>query len=139
MLEFNVWFFVLVVNFLVLLYVLNAILFKPMLRIFNEREEVVDGSLAQAREMEDEKNRLMQELKQAFAQASLDARGRFEALRGEGRDRQLEAMEEAGRKAAELLEKSRAELRAEADKARQSLKADVERFSEEIVNKLVGV
>ena len=36
-----------------------------------------------------------------------------------------------------MIEQARKELRSEAEKARAALKADIERFSEEIVRKLV--
>jgi F0F1-type ATP synthase membrane subunit b/b' len=36
-----------------------------------------------------------------------------------------------------MLQKARTELRAEAEKARQALRADVDKFSDEIVRKLL--
>ena len=41
MLELNKWIFVLALNFLILLLILNVILFKPLLKIFKEREDTV--------------------------------------------------------------------------------------------------
>jgi F0F1-type ATP synthase membrane subunit b/b' len=38
-----------------------------------------------------------------------------------------------------MLQKAREELRNEGEKARQSLKTDIEKFSDEIVRKLVNV
>jgi F-type H+-transporting ATPase subunit b len=37
-----------------------------------------------------------------------------------------------------MLDKARAEVKAEAEKARKALRADVEKFSDEIVRKLVS-
>ena len=51
MLELNKWFFVLAINFFVLFVILNIVLFKPLLKIFTEREDTVKGALDTAKEM----------------------------------------------------------------------------------------
>ena len=51
MLEFNWTFIASAINFLVLLFILNAILFKPLLKIIKEREDTVKGNLDSAKEM----------------------------------------------------------------------------------------
>jgi F0F1-type ATP synthase membrane subunit b/b' len=47
-------------------------------------------------------------------------------------------MEDANRQASELIEKARIELKTASSHARQKLRPDVEKFSDEIVKKLVG-
>jgi F-type H+-transporting ATPase subunit b len=139
MLQLNFWFFVLLANFLILLYVLNLILFKPLLRVFDEREQSVKGSLAAAKEMEAQKENALEQMRKELSEAAGRAKQQFEALRAEGQGRQRDALSAAAQEAAGIAEKARQELRAEAGKARSALRADVERFSEEIVRKLVGV
>jgi F-type H+-transporting ATPase subunit b len=139
MLQLNFWFFVLLANFLILLYVLNLILFKPLLRVFDEREQSVKGSLAAAKEMEAQKENALEQMRKELSEAAGRAKQQFEALRAEGQGKQRDALSAAAQEAAGIAEKARQELRAEAGKARSALRADVERFSEEIVRKLVGV
>jgi F-type H+-transporting ATPase subunit b len=139
MLQLNFWFFVLLANFLILLYVLNLILFKPLLRVFDEREQSVKGSLAAAKEMEAQKENALEQMRKELSEAAGKAKQQFEALRAEGQGKQRDALSAAAQEAAGIAEKARQELRAEAGKARSALRADVERFSEEIVRKLVGV
>jgi F-type H+-transporting ATPase subunit b len=139
MLDFDFWYFVLVGNFLVLLYVLNVLLFKPFLKILQEREDSTTGFIALAGEMGERKEQLLEETKKEFSQAGAKARAEFEALRGEGLQKQKEMLEESGGKAASELERARAELQAVADKAKAALRSDVEKFSDEIVSKLAGV
>ena len=55
MLGLNKWFFVLLLNFLALLYVLNIILFKPLLKLFSHRENSIKDSLNAARDMDKKK------------------------------------------------------------------------------------
>jgi len=131
------WFLVLVANFLLLIFILNIILFKPMLKIFSERDETVKGSLEAAREMNRKKEEGIEAMTREIAASRHKAKEAFEALRAEGAGMQKLFMTEAEAKAAEILQNGRNELRAEVEKARQALKSDVEKFSEEIVRKLV--
>jgi F-type H+-transporting ATPase subunit b len=133
------WYPILVAQFLVLLYVLNVILFKPMLKVFGERDEAISGSLDAAKEMEIEREDKIAALKKEFSDASARAREKFDALKSEGLDAQKKALEKAGAEGAGIMEKARAEIRAESEKARGKLREDVEKFSEEIVGKLVKV
>jgi F-type H+-transporting ATPase subunit b len=139
MLEFNKWFFVLLLNFLVLLYVLNIILFRPLLRLFTERENAIKGSLDAATELNKRKDDAVAAMNQELKAAIGKSNELFETIRKEGLERQKENLEGANKQALDLIGKAKAELRTESDKARQKLRADVEKFSDEIVKKLVGV
>ncbi len=131
------WLLVLAANFLGLVFILNIILFKPMLKIFSERQDSVKGSLDAARDMNTRKEEGITRLNKEIADARKRAKDVFEGMRADGQNRQKELLSEAEEKAAGILQKAREELRAEVVKARQALKADVEKFSDEIVRKLV--
>lgn len=138
MLELNKWFFVLLINFLVLLYILNIILFKPILKVLKDRDTSVKDLLSQAKEMEQKREDAISRMNQELQAARIKARERFEEIRKEGLERQKTLLDEANRQALEMIGKAKEEIRVEADKARKRLREDVDRFSEEIVRKLVG-
>jgi F-type H+-transporting ATPase subunit b len=139
MLELNKWIFVLAANFFALLFILNIILFKPLLKLFKEREDTVKGSLDTAKEMntrrEDEISRLNREISEARSKA----KELFETLKAEGLQKQREVVATAEAEASVVLEKAMADLRAESERARKALRAEVDKFSDEIVRKLVKV
>jgi F-type H+-transporting ATPase subunit b len=139
MLEFNKWFFVLLVNFIVLLFILNAILFKPLLQIFKQREDSVKGDLDAAKDMKEKSEEGIARLNRELAESRTKAKEIFEALKSEGLSKQREVLSATEAEAVATLEKARAEIKADAEKARQSLRADVDKFSDEIVRKLVKV
>lgn len=138
MLELNKWFFVLLLNFLVLIYVLNIILFKPLVKLFTDRENTIKGALDAAKEMSQKKEDSMAAMNRELKEAVGKSNEIFESSRKEGQQRQKEILEDAGKRAQDLIGKARAELKTDAENARQKLSADVEKFSEEIVRKLVG-
>ncbi len=131
------WFIVLLVNFLVLVFVLNIILFKPLLGIFKEREESVKGSLDAAKEMDRKKEEGLERMNKELSETRQKAKDIFEKLREEGLNKQKALLSDAEGQASAMLQRAREELKSEAEKARVSLKADAEKFSDEIVRKLV--
>lgn len=139
MLEFTQWYFVLVVNFLVLLVILNAMLFKPIAKLFKEREGSIKGALDEAKAMIDKKENAITKMNAELSGARAKAKEAYNVFKDEGLAKQKEALSKAEAEAVEIVEKARRELKAEAEKARAALKADVDRFSEEIVKKLVKV
>ncbi|NOZ69681.1 MAG: ATP synthase F0 subunit B [Deferribacteres bacterium] len=138
MLELNIWFFVQLANFLILLYVLNIILFRPFMQLFRERKEGTEGALEKAKAMEKEKEEIMAQIDAKLADARAQAKKIFEDLSKEGMDIQRSTIESAQNEAVEINRKAKAELEAATEKARAALKADVEAFSKQIVEKLVG-
>lgn len=137
MIELNKWFFVLLVNFLVLLYVLNKILFKPMLKIFSEREDAIKGSLSAANAMTQKKEEAFARLKSELTAAREKAKTTFETIRAEGLNIQKEIFAKAEAEASGILNKARAEIKTEAAKSRLALRADIDKLSDDIVRKLL--
>ncbi len=138
MLDIHVkWLLVLAANFIVLMFVLNIILYKPLLRIFKEREASTKGSLDEAKEMNENKEAGLEKMNKEIAEARKKAKGVFENMRNEGLGSQKQALSDAEAVAAGMLQKAREELKAEVAKATQALRGDVEKFSDEIVRKLV--
>jgi len=139
MLEFNKWFFVQLINFLVLIILLNRILFKPLLNLFKERGDRIKNALDSARAMEKEKEELLQRINTRLLETKNEARTISENLKREGVTVQKELIEEAQKSASEMSSKAREDLNVEVKKAKEVLRKEVETFSKEIVEKLVGV
>ena len=137
MLEFNWTFIASAINFLVLLFILNAILFKPLLKIIKEREDTVKGNLDSAKEMTGKREENIAGLNRELAESRSKAKDVFESLKSEAVNKQKEVHSAAEAEASSILEKARAEIKSEAEKARKALRADVDKFSDEIVRKLV--
>lgn len=138
MLELNKWFFVLLVNFLVLLYVLNIILFKPFMKLFTDRNNAIQGSLDAAREMQAKREEALLQMENELKAAREKAKQLYEGMVTDGVARQKELLDSANKEAHRLMEAARQELRSEAEKARQGLRSKVSIFSGDIVKKLLG-
>jgi len=140
MLEINpVWFLVQLINFLFLLVFLNVVLYKPLLRLFKERENSTKGALESAKEMDKQKNGVLAQIDKKLSDARSEAKSAFEDLAKEGSEIQKRSLETAQSESVEINKKAKEELQAATEKARAALKANIEAFSKQIVEKLVGV
>ncbi len=137
MLQFSRWFFVLMFNFLFLVWILNLILYRPFVKIFKERREKVEGDLESARQMSARREEDIARMKKELELARAKGKELFEGLRAEGLEKQKQVLAAAHESALKRTEKIKGELAAETEKARQALRAEVERFSDGIVEKLV--
>lgn len=132
------WLLVLTANFLGLLYILNVMLFRPVLKVFEERESTIKGSIDAAKEMNSRREEGVERMNKEISEARSKAKEVFEGNRNAGLEVQKKLLSDAEATAAGMLQKAREELRSEGEKARKALKADIEKFSDEIVRKLVS-
>ncbi len=139
MIELNKWFFVQLANFLVLLFLLNILLFRPILNLFRERKENIDGAIEEARRLNEKKDEELARFNRELADAREKAKDFYNSLRQEGLLKQKEMIAQAQEEALKEIEAAQAEIRRETEKVRRLLGDDVRRFSEEIVEKLIEV
>ena len=137
MLELNKWFFVLVALFISTYFILDRILFPPLLLVFKERKRAIEGSIAEAGQMQEKKEEKLEQFKRGISEASLKAKVEFEGLREEGLKKQRELVDAASKEAIGMIESAREALRAESEKASAALKGDAEKYAEQIVDKLL--
>ncbi|MBI5050904.1 MAG: F0F1 ATP synthase subunit B [Nitrospirae bacterium] len=138
MLELNNWFFVQLINFLLLLVLLNYILFKPLLRLFKEREGRIKGALGDAKTMSGEKDDILSRINTRLFEARNQAKAVLAGFKKEGINIQKGLADTAQKEAAGMTAKAQSEINAEVKKARESLRKDVETISKQIVEKMVG-
>jgi len=117
MIELNVSFFIQAVNFLVLLVVLNLVLYRPILRVLEERRKKTAGARGQVESVEEQGAELMASYDADLAVARSEARGRYQEHR-------TKAVAEAEAIVAQAKERAEAELASHAeelDRRRQAL------------------
>jgi F-type H+-transporting ATPase subunit b len=138
MLDINAWFFAQLANFFILFMLLYFILFKPYISLFKERDNNTKGALEKAGAMDKEKDEVLVQIDAKLSDARGKARTIFEDLSKEGLDVQKNQLDSAQNEAVEINRKAKADLEAATEKATTSLKSDIEKFSRQIVDKLVG-
>jgi len=125
-------------NFLLLMFLLNRILFRPMLKVLDERRERTEGRRKQAAQLDTEAQAIWDDYQKRIQTAKAAAdRDRAQTVRqGEGeRDKILQATAAEAEKA---VAEVRARVRKEADQARQTLRADADRLAAAAAERILG-
>lgn len=138
MIELNRWFFVQLANFLVLLCVLNALLFKPVMATFAERRRITGESLDAAAALTARKEKILTTLNEDLARANEKASGIYLKYREEGLSAQKEFLKKAQAEAEARLASAMSGIASESVGARATLRANIDKYSDEIVGRLIG-
>ena len=123
---------------IVLVFVLNTFLFKPLRGIIDERQRRTDQAQSELDEARAVQNQRLDEIELRLKDARRDAfEIRDEAAR-EGRATRDELMAEARAEAQKVAEQARAEIAADLETARGDLEAEAERLSQMITDRVMG-
>lgn len=125
-------------NFIFLVIALNFILFKPIRKIMQEREQGISAALSDAKSAQNQMQTLQEQYNSSLAEAKQKATVAFNTLYQQGLDTQRDILTAERAKAGELLDKARAEVVAASSAARAELKKDAEKLSLDITSKLLG-
>ncbi len=130
--------FALLINFMVLVFLLNIVLFRPIRKALRERQAKLDAQAADISLLESQGLGLDSEIKDKLAAARRDGAGARETLKNEGADAEASLLEEVKREVD--LEWSRVEQKIKEDmaRARESLKAQAESFAQLLASKILG-
>ena len=121
-----------IANFLLIIWIMNLILYRPIRNILRQRREKIEGlefSIETYSENAQEKD-------DAFAAGIKEARAR--GLKEKETLLQAAAEEAAGGKAQAELAEIRKKIAKEADAARTALREKVDEFADEICQKILG-
>jgi F-type H+-transporting ATPase subunit b len=123
---------------LILMFLLNKILFQPVLRILEERRERTEGRKKKAVEVDGQAEAIWADYQKRLQEARAQAdRARAELLR-EGEGERQRIVEAASGEAEKTVTAVKARVRAEALEARKSLEEETGRLASFAAEKLLG-
>ena len=124
--------------FLLTMLAMNSILFKPLLRVMDEREKLTSGTRQEA----EEKRRSLSELVDAYTGQVKEARqkgfAQIESVRKEASDRSMELISRAREEASAEMQKARDKVNSEVEMARKDLQSEVESIADSITSKILS-
>lgn len=129
---------IVVVLVLILMWVLNLMLYRPMLKGLDDRKEIVEGAARDAENAEQNIEKLQLEYDHALQDARKDAKAVFNQNQGEALSKEKEILSEAQQKSEKFMEKAMNDLNKSTDSAKDQLKSYIETLSREISSKILG-
>jgi F-type H+-transporting ATPase subunit b len=126
-----------VVNFLILLAILQRLLYKPLLAKMEERSAAIKRSLEEAQAARAEAARQQEENAERLRAAYTEAQSiRASALK-EAAEEQRKLVDAARREAQQLVDSARAQTEADIRRAREELRREVSELATAVAEKLV--
>lgn len=125
-------------NFMILLAVLNALLFKPLRAVLAARKATIDGDLAKARTLDEQIQTQVAEYEVKLQEARQRGSQERTALRQAAQTEETRLLSAANEKASQRLQTLKEQVAGEAAAARQGLRGETEALARQIAGKVLG-
>jgi F-type H+-transporting ATPase subunit b len=123
---------------LTMMFVLNTILYKPILAILKKRQEKIDGLNNDAEQFEENARHRQAEVDKKMHEASMKAKKALDGARSEAQAVGAEKIAAIREEAEGEKEKQLSALRAEIQTARKELQDNTAGFAQEMAAKILG-
>ncbi|MBW2621734.1 MAG: ATP synthase F0 subunit B [Deltaproteobacteria bacterium] len=127
-----------VVNFLLIIVILNHFLFRPIRGILQERKEKIEGFETDIEQISSHADERGQEIESRLVDIRREGFDQKEVVKGRGQDDEKRIIGQANDQAEEAMRKITEQIADEVGAAREALRADLEVFSRELAQKVLG-
>lgn len=134
----NLTFIINIIQFLILVWILNRILYRPVLRFINKRRGKIENLEEEAKNFRDEAQSLNKKRHNLLEEARKKHRDILEEARREGEQIKQEKLKEAKQEARKIIEEAEAELEAEEDIIRQQIQKEIRKNALLSASKILG-
>ena len=125
-------------NFILLIFVLNAILYKPIRQILIERKKKIQGYKEGIDTLQQDASESEKGFQAKISEARQQGVREKEAMKQAGLEEEKQITAEINQKAQAELEAVRTQIAKDAEDARRGLEKEIEVFSGTIVEKILG-
>ena len=138
MLEINFTILLQVITFLLLLFFLNIILFRPIRKILAQRNEETGSLQGMIDEFQDRSEENEKGIEESMMQARKEGYVEKENFKGQGLEQEKGILQEANSKVEEKIGIARKEIEKKISDARKVLEGEMTGFSNELAEKILG-
>ena len=137
LISINETFIIQLISFLIFLFVMDRIMFRPLRSTMAQRDEYIDTVKDDIVAGKDSLDQLMRELDQQRAQVIKDADEMVHSLEAEGDDRASELIEEAREKIAALRQETEIQVKDQVQQARRAIAGEVDTITLTVMEKVL--
>ncbi len=138
MFDFDATLPLMALQFLALVAVLNAIFYKPLTKVLDERDDYIRNNETQARERLAKSQELAKQYEKQLAEARKESQAVVAAAQEEANKIAAQAMAEAQREAQAQKEEAQQEIDKQKQEAMAALEQQVDSLSHQILEKILG-
>jgi F-type H+-transporting ATPase subunit b len=125
-------------NFLLLLFILNTVLYRPLRAVLAKRKETIEGDHGQARALQQQIDEKMASYQERLQAARVKGNEERAILRAAASKEEAEILGAARLVATEKLQQLKARVATEADSARTALRSDVDALATQVASRILG-
>ena len=126
------------INMVVLMFLLNGVLYKPVKKILRERSEKMQGMQNDVAKFEENARLRQEEVDAKMSKASGKAKAALDAARAEAQAAGDEKMASIKAEVDQFKEKQLADINTQIDTAQTELKANLDGFATDMASKILG-
>jgi len=126
------------VNFMILMAVLNALLFKPLRAALKARRDTIEGSRAKVKDIDEQVQAQIARYEAQLQEARQQGGEERSLLRKTAQEEEARILGGANQKSAEKLQMIKEQIQEEAEVARQALRNETKALAKDIAGKVLG-
>ncbi len=138
LLSVNKTVFIQIVLFLIAIYILNKLVFKPFLNLMDRRDKLTRGAIEEAKELEEKVAHIIEEYDAKLAEARSLAVEERNKIVQEGQSAADDILSKAREETSELLHEAKHKLEAETEEIKNKVKTDVDDIAQDIASRVLG-
>ncbi|MCX7823132.1 MAG: ATP synthase F0 subunit B [Syntrophobacterales bacterium] len=138
MIAIDVTLFIQMVSFLVFLFIMNILLYRPVRQMVAKRNKLIMDQRQGIDKANQEAEQALREFEETIKNARIAGRRKFEDYKEQARQQEKELIQRAYQEASEELAKVRAEIQKEKEAALKELREQIQVFSLEVAGKILG-
>ena len=127
-----------IVIFIAAIFILNSLLFKPLIQLVERREQLTTGRIKEAKELERKVEQIIKEYKEKLDEVRAKAMEERNEIRRQAQAAAEEMIAKAHSEAQTLLEEAIAELGLEAREIRAKIKPEIEILARNMASQVLG-
>lgn len=137
MLEIDWTIVLVIINFIILVILMGAFLYGPMLKFLDERSESIKKNIDDAEKSKLSSEKVLEEVKEELRQAKLESRKIIDDANEKSRDEHKKILQEANLAKEDVLKESQVQTLAMVKQAKEELKKEVIIIASDIAEKLI--
>ena len=138
MLEFNATFLVAMISFVIFMFIMNAILYKPIDRIQRRRAEIIDYDMTLAKKSQEQTESLKEQHQKIIEDSKYTARIVYNEKVNVYKTKRDNIINDAKASAKNEIDLKNNEIETEKEKAQDVLNSQINQFAEAIATKVLG-
>jgi F-type H+-transporting ATPase subunit b len=138
MVEINLTIVIQVVQFLILVFILNRILFKPISRAIEERDGRIDAWEEKTRTLQETVRTKIESYEKELVEVRARAQEEQEQISNELKEREEEKVGAVFKEAAQIVASTKQTLQEETERLRQELRRQAEDMAQMVTEKVLG-